>query len=220
MLRSTTEPIKLQGAPALSRAGSISWFVAWPWTIVGLGIGYAGLDALHIVDRDAPLLLRVAGFVLILVFAFTPLAVIYFPRRPARLRPFRWLLAATQPGATLDREGLELCTPEDGCRRFRWDEIARLEPDPAWLRGSFVEGYPTVDLTSLDGRVLFRVPGTVYGYLDPIGSRWRSGPRTLAEHVVVMRPDRYSFIDPLDAPPHFWFRLSDTPTREPATRPS
>ncbi len=217
MLRPTTEPIKLQGAPALSRAGTIFWIVAWPWTIVGLGIGYAGLEALHIVDRDAPLLLRVAGFILTLVFAFTPLAVIYFPRRPARLPPFRWLLAATQPGATLDGDGLEVCTPEDGCRRFRWEEVGAMEPDPAWLRGSFVEGSPVVDLTAPDGRVLFRVPGSVYASLEPIGSRWRSGPRTLAEHVVVRRPDRYAFIDPTNNPPHFWFRLAHPPADVPAT---
>lgn len=178
------------------------------------------MEALGIADPEAPLPARLAGFLLILVLAFTPLAIVYFPRRAAGLRPLRWLLAATQPGATLDGDGLEVCTPEDGCRRFRWEEVGAMEPDPAWLRGSFVEGYPVVDLTAPDGRVLFRVPGSVYANLEPIGSRWRSGPRTLAEHVVVRRPDRYAFIDPTNYPPHFWFRLAHASTGDPATSDS
>jgi hypothetical protein len=215
MLRPTTEPIKLQGAPALSRAGNLSWYLAWPWMLAGPIAGYGVMQAIGIADRDAPLTVRLVGFLLILVLAFAPVAIAYFPRRAARLRALRWLLAATQPGATLDADGLEVCTPKDGCRRFRWEEVGAMEPDPAWLRGSFVEGYPIVDLTAPDGQVLFRVPGSVYANLEPIGSRWRSGPRTLAEHVVVRRPDRYAFIDPTNYPPHFWFKLAQPPAEEP-----
>jgi hypothetical protein len=143
--------------------------------------------------------------IVVLVVVFGPVVIAYVPRRFARLRPFRWLLATPQPSASLDADGVDLCTPEDGCRRFAWEEIASLEPDPAWLYGSFVEGWPTVDLKAPDGRVLFRVPANLYGRLSPVGSRWHSGPRTLAEHIVVTRPDRFTFLEQTHLPPHYWF---------------
>ncbi|HTC85690.1 MAG TPA: hypothetical protein VK656_03245 [Candidatus Acidoferrum sp.] len=124
----------------------------------------------------------------------------------------RWLFTPGRPSATLDPKGLDICTPEGGCHRFAWDAIARMAPTQSWLAGSFVDGWPTVELTGPDGQTLLRVPASVYGRLRPKG--WRSGPRTLAEHVVVMRPDRFVFVG-ADRLPYFYFGLHHASSPEP-----
>jgi hypothetical protein len=209
-----TKRIELEAAPTNSRAGDIFfWITLLVWPLVALVVGFSVLPALDISYRDWPLFARLVVLVVILVVAYGPLAVSLLAsssigRRVGRLRPLRWLLATTQPAARLDLDGIELCTPEAGCHRFRWDEIAGMAPTIAWRRGSFVEGWPTVDLTAPDGRVLLRVPESVYGRLKP--NNWRSGPRTLAEHVVVTRPDRFMFLDTDLRPPFYWFGPAQT----------
>jgi hypothetical protein len=207
---------RLEGWPALSRAGNRFWFFGIAWVVLGPVVLAMVSRALDVPNGEAPSLFRAITTLLSILVVLGPVVIAYFPRRFARLRPLRWLLAAPQPGASLDATGIELCTPEDGCRRYAWEEIASLEPDPAWLRGSFVEGWPIVDLKGSDGRVLYRVPASVYGELHPIGSKWHSGPRTLAEHIVVRRPDRFAFLEPTHRPPHYWFRLA----QDGAPRPS
>jgi hypothetical protein len=209
MPRQLTEPITLEGAPALSPTGKLFVLFGYAWVVVGPVVLYFVQRVFNLRVQEESPLVEAGALVLVLGFVLGPLGIAYFPRRFGRLRSFRWLLATPQPGARLDHDGLELCTPEDGCRRFLWDEIGSLEPDPAWLRGSLVEGWPTVDLKAPDGRALFRVRGSVYGQLDPVGGRWHSGPRTLAEHVVVIRPDRFGFLEPTQLPPHYWFRLRE-----------
>jgi hypothetical protein len=204
-----TEPIRLEGAPALSRAGTLFWILSFAWLVVGPVVMFFVLRAVDLPGPDAPSFVGAGTVIVVLVVVFGPVVIAYVPGRFARLRPFRWLLATPQPSASLDADGVDLCTPEDGCRRFAWEEIASLEPDPVWLYGSFVEGWPTVDLKAPDGRVLFRVPASLYGRLSPVGSRWHSGPRTLAEHIVVTRPDRFTFLEQTHLPPHYWFRLAE-----------
>lgn len=194
----------------MSRAGNVFTLFAWVWMVVGPVVVYSILGLIDIVER--PLSVRLAGFTVILVVGFGPFVVVllmmsFHGRRLASLRPFRWLLATTQPGASLDPDGIELCSPAAGCRRFTWDQIARMEPTIEWRRGSFVEGSPALDLTGPDGRVLFRVPPSIYERLEPAGSkRWWSRPLTLAEYVVVMRPDQFALLDTHPGWPHYWFR--------------
>src|SRR6266508_3153745 len=146
MQRRPTEPIKLEGAPAMSRAGNVFTLFAWVWMVVGPVVVYSILGLIDIVER--PLSVRLAGFTVILVVGFGPFVVVllmtsFHGRRLASLRPFRWLLATTQPGASL----------------------------------------------------------------DPAGSkRWWSRPLTLAEYVVVMRPDQFALLDTHPGWPHYWFR--------------
>jgi hypothetical protein len=198
-------PIRLQGWPIFSRAGNA--FVVLAYLALPVGLTVVRLAFTN--DRDVPPLDRALAGVIGLLVGFGPLAVAYFPRRFARFGLLRWLLAPTQAGATLDEDGLELCAPGSGCKRFSWAEIASLKPDDAWLRGSFVTADPVVELSDSTGNSLMRVPRSVYTDLDPVGSRWRSGPRTLAEHVVARRRDRYVFVDSDHYPPHLWFKLAD-----------
>lgn len=209
MQEPTTEPIELEGAPALSRAGNLFILLAFVWAIAGQLVIVATLRSLGIPGEDASPLLLVAVFAVYLAVSFGPLLMAYVSRRAAHRLPFRWLLASPQPGARLNSGGIELCTPQDGCSRFNWNEIASLEPTHAWLEAKVVEVSPTLDLLSVDGRVLMRVPPSVYEELHPVGGRWHSGPRTLAERVVAMRPDRFAVAGTKQDPPHYWFKLVD-----------
>jgi hypothetical protein len=89
----------------MSRAGNVFTLFAWVWMVVGPVVVYSILGLIDLVER--PLSVRLAGFTVMLVVGFGPFVVMllmmsFHGRRLASLRPFRWLLATTQPGASLD----------------------------------------------------------------------------------------------------------------------
>ena len=210
MQRRPVHDLTLVGAPALSRAGNLLWWMTVAWLLVGpiaasVTLGPRGPTS----PADPPEIL------ILLSVTFGPWIVMsWFPRWLGRFLLFRWILAPTQPAAALDELGLTLSTPEAGHVRFAWDEIARFGPDDDWFRRSIATNVDSVDLSSPDGRVLMRVPPSLYGRLSPAGSRWRSGPRTLAEHVVAARPDRFRFLE-AERLPYLWFTLNDPGASQP-----
>jgi hypothetical protein len=164
--------------------------------------------------RGQPSPVRDLFRVLTTVVAFGPWPFAIFlstfaGRGIARHRVWRWMFAHPQPGATLDPEGIEFRAPNIGTERFEWDEIAGMEPSIWWLRSSWASGTPDLELKMQDGRVLLRVPATIYAHVKPEGSGWRrTSPRTLAEYIVTARPDRYVLIDTQPNGRHYWFELA------------
>lgn len=210
------ESIHLDGAPQLSRAGNLVEFVVLAWAILVL------LVTAPIGRGQSP---TVRGLIEILsiVVAFGPLPLtIYLSsfagRGIARHRVWRWMFASPQPGATLDPEGIEFRAPNIGTERFGWNEIAGMEPSIWWMRSSAARAMPDLELKTEDGRVLLRVPSTIYRHVKPEGSGWRrTSPRTLAEYIVAARPDRYVLIDTHPDGHHYWFELASVAAERAAT---
>jgi PH (Pleckstrin Homology) domain-containing protein len=210
MVQPHPETIRLDGAPQSSGAGNLCGLLVVGWAVFVLAVTSAVATS---APAEPPLTSEGIG-ILAIVAAVGPVVFYLWSgsfagRAVARLAIFRWMFTDPQPGASLDPQGLELRSPTFGTRRFDWDEVAGMEPSIAWMRGSFVTGWPDLVLTAPDGRVLLKVPARVYQHLKREGSGGRrTEPWTLAEYVVAVRPDRYVLIDTHPGGRHYWFELA------------
>lgn len=154
--------------PVISRLGrGVAW-ASLPWALFVLFGTYGVLGW----SDDQPLVVRIFVVAVALAPGLICVACPWLPRVPG----IRRLLADPQPEATLDPDGIRLVLPSRPVQRFQWSEVASLAPSND-LRGSS-------SLLAPGGNVLATVPS----YLVAPGG---PGPRSLAEAVVSVRPDRY-----------------------------
>ena len=92
---------------------------------------------------------------------------------------FHWLLAWPQPLARLSPRAIELTLPDEGTRRFAWDDVAALVPNHRW------RDLGSAELRAPDGSLLALIPAR----LAFPKAGWRSAA-TLADLVVATRPER------------------------------
>ena len=153
----------------LSRAGDALPVLAVPW--------FLGMLTVH--GALYPDMGPVGTQLVAVLVAVAPIALFLGSPVLGRVPGLRWLLATPQPLATLDGDEIELALPRVGVRRFRWQQIDRLELHETWRRR-------WGELRALDGSLLAIVPCDLV-YLK---GTWRTAP-TLAEAVVRTRPDLF-----------------------------
>lgn len=161
----------------LSTAGRLVAVFAFPWCI---GILLAASAAIGDTRPALPMWLRLAT----IAVALAPVLAWWFSAWLARLPGFGWLLEWPQPRATLSQAGIELDLPRQMGLRFTWDEVTALAVSRNWRRR-----YGQGELRGQDGRSLAWLPAKL---VYPKGGWWQSN--TLAETIVLVRPDRYALV--------------------------
>lgn len=163
--------------PVPSRWGRGLAWVSLPWALLVLLSVNAVLGQVGFPPSEQPLVFRV----LLLVVALAPGFIYVGGPWLARHRSMRWLLADPQPEAKLDPEGMSLVLPSRPLLRVVWSEIASLAPSNDLRRSNSLFG--------AQGEVLAKIPSDLV-------AEGRHGPRSLAEAVVAIRPDRYVITPP------------------------
>lgn len=170
--------------PTMSRAGKAAILASVGWFFVsGMTMAFLMNEA-RLVGDERP-------FLEATLIAYGPLILLISGWLLGHRRGFRWMLRWPQPEVRLDDVGLELALPDDDRRRWRWDEIGRLEPSPypaTWRRIWGWGGVPDARLMDPSLRPLATIPRAL------VGAGTRRTP-TLAEAAVSLRPDRFGFLD-------------------------
>jgi hypothetical protein len=159
--------------------GRLLGWLSIPWALAV----FFGLDAVlrpigYPLGQQPPLLR-----LLVIVVALAPGALAIASPWLGRLPTMGWLLAKPQPEVRLNAGGIRLVLPDRPVQTSAWSDIAGLVPSNDLRR--------TSSLLGIDGQVLATIPPGL------VMQRARGpGPHSLAEAVVVIRPDRYMAAPP------------------------
>jgi hypothetical protein len=182
----SSPPATFLGRPALTLAGRVFLVLAVLW------MGASAVMVNVILGPVPPGGRRDSGLGwLLFAVALLPLVIFSALRGLGRYRPFQWLVRLPRPSVTIDDDGLEICQPETGCRRFGWDEIGGLRRTTLTRRQKLTGVDSSFDLSGPDGRVILRLG---YELGTPRPTPWRTKWPTLAEAIVDRRPDRFGLL--------------------------